>query len=51
VNPVIAVLLGWVILDEPLTPAILLGTLIIAGSVILVTTRPTRGGPPSRRKG
>jgi drug/metabolite transporter (DMT)-like permease len=51
VNPVIAVVLGWLILDEPLTPAILLGTLIIAGSVILVTTRPTRGGLPSRPKG
>ncbi len=50
VNPVIAVLLGWLILGEPLTPAILLGTLIIAGSVILVTARPTRGRPPSRSK-
>lgn len=49
VNPVIAVLLGWLILEEPLTPAILLGTLIIAGGVILVTTRPVRGGRHSRR--
>jgi drug/metabolite transporter (DMT)-like permease len=51
VNPVIAVLLGWLILDEPLTPAILLGTLIIAGSVVLVTRRPTRPVAAPRPKG
>ncbi|MBI3002128.1 MAG: EamA family transporter [candidate division NC10 bacterium] len=46
VNPVIAVLLGWALLDEPLTSGILLGTLIIAASVILVTTRPARRPSP-----
>ena len=51
VNPVIAVLLGWLILDEPLTPAILVGTLIIAGSVVLVTRRPTRRVAAPRPKG
>ena len=46
VNPVIAVLLGWLLLDEPLTSALLFGTPIIAGSVILVTMRPARRAPP-----
>lgn len=49
VNPVIAVLLGWVLLDEPLTSGILLGTLVIAASVILVTTRPARRPSPQAK--
>ena len=38
VNPVIALLLGWWFLDEPLTPAILAGCAIVIAGVALVTT-------------
>ena len=38
VNPVIALILGWWLLDEALTPPILLGSAIIVVAVALVTT-------------
>jgi drug/metabolite transporter (DMT)-like permease len=38
VNPVIALLLGWWLLAEPITPAILFGSAIIVVAVALVTT-------------
>ncbi|MCC6763226.1 MAG: EamA family transporter [Deltaproteobacteria bacterium] len=38
VNPVIALLLGWWLLDEPITPAILVGSAIVVVAVALVTT-------------
>jgi drug/metabolite transporter (DMT)-like permease len=38
VNPVVAVLLGWLIASEPLTPKILLAAAVIVGSVVLITT-------------
>lgn len=37
VNPAIAVLLGWWLLDEVMGPAQLAGTLVILGGVVLVT--------------
>src|SRR6267378_8423965 len=38
VNPVVAVFLGWLVLDEPLDRYILMGSAIIVASVILVTS-------------
>ena len=38
VNPVVAVLLGWLIADEPLTAKMILAAAIIIGSVVLITT-------------
>ena len=39
VNPVIAVLLGTLILNEPLTPAMFVGGALIIGAVVLVVRR------------
>ena len=38
VNPVVAVLLGWLILNEPLSIRMLFGATIIVASVVLITT-------------
>ena len=51
VNPVVAVLLGWLIAGEPLTLRVLLAATIIVGSVALITTfgrehAPVRAAPP-----
>jgi drug/metabolite transporter (DMT)-like permease len=42
VNPIVAVALGALILDEPLSPALLVGGLLIVASVALTTLRPKR---------
>lgn len=44
VNPVVAVLLGWALLDEPITSAVLVGGLVIVAAVAVVITveRPPR---------
>jgi drug/metabolite transporter (DMT)-like permease len=47
VNPVVAVVLGWVILGEDLTPATLLGAAVIVASVAW-TVRPETGPPRAR---
>ena len=38
VNPVIALFLGWWLLDEPITPAILVGSAVVVVAVALVTS-------------
>ena len=38
VNPVVAVILGWLIASEPVTPIMLVAASIIVGSVVLITT-------------
>jgi drug/metabolite transporter (DMT)-like permease len=38
VNPVVAVLLGWLLASEPLTLRMLVAAAIIVGSVVLITT-------------
>ena len=38
VNPVVAVLLGWLLASEPVTPRIVIAAAIIVGSVALITT-------------
>lgn len=42
VNPIVAVILGWAILDEPLTSRIALSAAIIIGAVAIITTEKTR---------
>lgn len=41
VNPAVAVLLGWMIAGESLTPQMLIGAAIIVGSVVLITSSKT----------
>jgi len=48
VNPVVAVILGSVILDEPLSLGLLAGGLLIVAAVVLTTLRPA---PPRPRPG
>lgn len=38
VNPVVAVFLGWLVLDEPVSPRIFLGAAVIIGGVAIITT-------------
>ena len=45
VNPVVAVVLGWAVAGEPLTPRMLVAAAIILGAVALITLANTRGGP------
>jgi drug/metabolite transporter (DMT)-like permease len=42
VNPVVAVLLGWAVLSEDLTPSILVGSAIVVASVAFVIRRESR---------
>lgn len=42
VNPVVAVILGWAVLGEPLTPRIALAALVIVGAVAIITTQKNR---------
>ena len=44
VNPIVAVLLGWLILDEPITPRSLVASAIIIAAVVIVTTEKSRTG-------
>jgi drug/metabolite transporter (DMT)-like permease len=46
VNPVVAVFLGWVVLDEKVTGTILLATAVIVGSVAVIVRRESRGEEP-----
>ena len=39
VNPIVALVLGWLILDEPLTPRIGLGTAVVLAAVVLLSVR------------
>lgn len=47
VNPVVAVILGWLLADERMSAGILLAAAVIVGGVVLITTARARpGGPP-----
>jgi drug/metabolite transporter (DMT)-like permease len=48
VNPVVAVFLGWLLVHEPVTGAMLLGAAIILGGVALITS--ASGGGAARRR-
>jgi drug/metabolite transporter (DMT)-like permease len=43
VNPVVALLLGWALAGESLSPRTGLAALVILSSVFMITARPTRG--------
>jgi drug/metabolite transporter (DMT)-like permease len=45
VNPVVAVLLGWGLAGEDLTPRMLLAAAVIVGAVVAITYRPAARGP------
>jgi drug/metabolite transporter (DMT)-like permease len=45
VNPVVAVALGSLLLEEPLSPGLLAGGLLIVASVVLTTLRRRRPAP------
>jgi drug/metabolite transporter (DMT)-like permease len=42
VNPIVAVILGWAVLGEPLTPRIALAATVIVGAVAIITTQKNR---------
>jgi drug/metabolite transporter (DMT)-like permease len=50
VNPMIAVLLGWAVLGESISPTMLLGATVIVGSVAFIVSS-TRPAVPPERKG
>ena len=39
VSPVVAVILGWAILDEAITPQIMIATVIIMAGVVLIANK------------
>lgn len=41
VNPIVAVFLGWLILDEPITPRTIVASIIIVAAVAIITTART----------
>jgi drug/metabolite transporter (DMT)-like permease len=47
VNPVVAVVLGWAVAGEPLTPRMLAAAAIILGAVALITLANTRPARPA----
>jgi drug/metabolite transporter (DMT)-like permease len=50
VNPVVAVILGWAVLGEPLTPRIALAATVIIGAVAIITVAKNRGPKPAPQK-
>jgi drug/metabolite transporter (DMT)-like permease len=48
VNPVIAVLLGWLIAGESMTGQMLIGAGVVVGSVVLITSQNTPSSDPER---
>jgi len=40
VNPIVAILLGWAILNEPITSRVLLAAAVIISGVVMITTLP-----------
>ena len=51
VNPVVAVLLGWALADEPLSARTLLAGAVIVGAVALITTHRQRPGAAAATEG
>jgi drug/metabolite transporter (DMT)-like permease len=49
VNPVVAVVLGWAVLGEPLTPRIMLAASVIIGAVAIITVQKNRPRPQPGR--
>jgi len=51
VNPIVALLLGWGLADEPLSSRTVLAAFGILAAVMIITAQRSRGGPPERRWG
>jgi drug/metabolite transporter (DMT)-like permease len=49
INPLVAILLGWLLLDEPLMASQWLGLVIVLGSVAVVVSFPARASQVSAR--
>jgi drug/metabolite transporter (DMT)-like permease len=47
VNPIVAVFLGWWILDESVSPRIFLGAAVIIGGVVIITVSKNRKAKPA----
>jgi drug/metabolite transporter (DMT)-like permease len=50
VNPIVAVLLGWLVLDERITLTTVAGAALIIGSVAMVVRRESTRAPPEPRR-
>ena len=50
VNPVIAVLLGWLVAGESMTGQMLFGAGVVVGSVVLITSQNTQEAPVEREE-
>jgi drug/metabolite transporter (DMT)-like permease len=48
VNPLVAVLLGWLVVDERLDARVAVAGVLILGAVLLITLRPKKGETPAR---
>ena len=48
VNPVVAVLLGWLVLDEAITGRTIAAMILIMGAVLMIQLAPKRGPSPAR---
>ena len=51
VNPAVALLLGWALAAEPLSPRTGLAAFVILSGVLVITTQRTRGGVPRMTTG
>jgi len=51
VNPVVALFLGWILADEPLSGRTLFAAAVILSAVMVITTRRSKGGPRRRERG
>lgn len=50
VNPVVAVILGWLLLGEPLTPRTVVAAVVIVAAVALIVTARGRTSAPARAR-
>jgi drug/metabolite transporter (DMT)-like permease len=50
VNPIVAVILGWAVLGEPLTSRIALAAIVIIGAVAIITVAKNRAPHPVPQK-
>jgi drug/metabolite transporter (DMT)-like permease len=49
VNPIVAVLLGWWLLDEPVTQRTLVSAAVIVVAVAMITMQKNKASPAARR--
>lgn len=50
VNPVVAVFLGWLVLNEPITPHTMISAVIIVAAVVIITTQKGRSANPAPKQ-